>query len=154
MSPVRVECPTVDVVQLKIPGQPQYIGIVRLALSGLAARFDLPFDEAEDLKLAVTEACSHLLRNCSARVDLNISFECTGEVVSISVRSAPVRPATTCQPTLPEQPPGTMENGEPDLGIYLIEALVDRVDMCEAEDGTVRSVTMSKRLARSVGSDL
>jgi serine/threonine-protein kinase RsbW len=50
-------------VRLRIPAKPEYITLVRLALSGLSRL--RPFDEETlgDLKLAVTEACSNSVRH-------------------------------------------------------------------------------------------
>ena len=50
-------------VRLQIPAKPEYISLVRLALSGLSRL--RPFDEETlgDLKLAVTEACSNSVRH-------------------------------------------------------------------------------------------
>ena len=149
MSPTPNGSSSTDKVYLKIPGLPQYIGIVRLTVSGLAARLDLPFDEAEDLKLALTEACSHMLRSASGRADLWVDFQCSDGHLHISVQCVPAGAEASCQPPLHEQ----FDQAEPDLGIYLIEALVDSVDMETAEDGRIHSVTMSKRLAGGAESD-
>ena len=140
---------TPDRVCLKIPGEPRYLGIVRLTVSGLAARFDLPFDETEDLKLAVTEACSHMLRSAHHRADLQVGFECADSQLHISVKCIPPRTEALCQPPVEE----ASDSGEPDLGFYLIEALVDAIDTETTDDGRIKSVTMSKRLGGGVESD-
>ena len=50
-------------VRLTIPAKPEYITLVRLALSGLSQTQPLPDETLGDLKLAVTEACSNSVRH-------------------------------------------------------------------------------------------
>ena len=48
-----------DVIEIRFPNRSEYVGVVRLAVSGLAARCNCTIDEIEDLKIAVTEACTN-----------------------------------------------------------------------------------------------
>jgi serine/threonine-protein kinase RsbW len=50
-------------VRLTIPAKPEYITLVRLALSGLSDLRPLSEETLGDLKLAVTEACSNSVRH-------------------------------------------------------------------------------------------
>ena len=50
-------------VQLTIPAKPEYITLVRLALSGITKLRPLSDETLGDLKLAVTEACSNSVRH-------------------------------------------------------------------------------------------
>src|SRR5262245_53586170 len=50
-----------DVIELTVPAQTSYLGVVRTATAGLAARLSLTHDEIEDLRMAVDEACMILL---------------------------------------------------------------------------------------------
>ena len=50
-------------VSLRIPAKPEYITLVRLALSGLSRLRPLDEETLGDLKLAVTEACSNSVRH-------------------------------------------------------------------------------------------
>ncbi len=58
--PNGAEGPT---VRLTIPAKPEYITLVRLALSGLSRLRPLSEETLGDLKLAVTEACSNSVRH-------------------------------------------------------------------------------------------
>lgn len=46
------------VVELTIPGRPEYVGVARLAILGVASRMRFSYDEVEDIRLAVGEACT------------------------------------------------------------------------------------------------
>jgi serine/threonine-protein kinase RsbW len=50
-----------DVVELTVPALTGYLGVVRTATAGLAARLAFTLDEIEDLRIAVDEACVMLL---------------------------------------------------------------------------------------------
>ena len=50
-------------VRLTIPAKPEYITLVRLALTGLSRLRPLSEETLGDLKLAVTEACSNSVRH-------------------------------------------------------------------------------------------
>ena len=49
----------VDDIQLKIPSSIEYIGIVRLMVAGIAARMNFQLPDIEDIKVAVSEACTN-----------------------------------------------------------------------------------------------
>ena len=48
-------------MQLTVPADGGYLGVLRTATAGLAARLQLRLDEIEDLRIAVDEACAMLL---------------------------------------------------------------------------------------------
>jgi serine/threonine-protein kinase RsbW len=48
-----------DLVNLVIPAKTDFVGIARLAVSGIANRMGFSYDDIEDLKLAVSEACTN-----------------------------------------------------------------------------------------------
>lgn len=47
-----------DVVELRIPCKPEFVSVARLAILGVASRMQLSYDEVEDVRLAVGEACT------------------------------------------------------------------------------------------------
>lgn len=133
-----------DVVTLRVPGHAQYIGLVRLAVAGLANQFDFPFDDAEDLKLAVTETCSHILSRAKASVDLQVGLRFTGESLAVTVRSVAhprrirlsVVNGADCTPEM-----------DFDVGMSLVEALMDTFDMETDENTGNIEVAMSRRFS-------
>lgn len=52
-----------DYIEMKVPAQPEYVGIIRLTLSGVASRMGYTYDEIEDLKIAVSEACTNAVQH-------------------------------------------------------------------------------------------
>jgi serine/threonine-protein kinase RsbW len=47
-----------DVVEVEVPADSAYVGVVRTLVAGVAARLDLDLDHVEDLRLAVSEAAA------------------------------------------------------------------------------------------------
>ena len=49
-------------VSVDVPATPAFVQVLRNVVAGVAARLDMPIDQIEDIRLAVTEASSLLLR--------------------------------------------------------------------------------------------
>jgi serine/threonine-protein kinase RsbW len=50
------------VTELRVPALPDYVGIVRLTISGILARMNFSAEEVEDVKVAVSEACTNAVQ--------------------------------------------------------------------------------------------
>ena len=48
-----------DMLEIRFPSLREYVGVVRLAVSGIAQRCNFNIDEIEELKICVTEACTN-----------------------------------------------------------------------------------------------
>jgi serine/threonine-protein kinase RsbW len=133
-------------VELEIPARPEYIGLVRLVVSALASsRRDISDERVDDLKLAVSEACTNAIEAHEAVA--------TREHVAVRWREAEAQfdvlvadQGDGFDPdTLPEHPPVTDPerlNFERGLGIPLIRSLVDEVAFDSSKQGTEVRMTM------------
>lgn len=140
-----------EAIELEIPARPEYIALVRLVVSSLASgRRVLADERVDDLKLAVSEACTNAIEAHGAvDVEDRVTVRCReGEdrfEVSVDDRGEGFDPST-----LPEHPPVTDPerlNFERGLGIPLIRTLVDEVAFDSGEAGT--SVTMTLYCGRA-----
>lgn len=139
-----------DYIEMTVPAKPDYVGVVRLTISGLANRMGFAFDEIEDIKIAVSEAVTNVVNHAYAdgekgqvRIGCNIfddSIEITVvdqgksfDVESISKNLGPVDGKSVDQ---------LNEGG---LGLFLIDTLMDKVEI-SSEAGVV--VMMTKYLHR------
>lgn len=88
-----------DVVLLTVPADGAYLGVLRTAAAGLAARLHYTLDEIEDLRIAVDEACAMLIRLAAPAAALRCRFALNGHElgVEVAVPAAPeaVPPATS-----------------------------------------------------------
>lgn len=80
-----------DVVSLVVPAEGGYLGVLRTATAGLAARLQYPLDRIEDLRIAVDEACAMLLVITPRDSELRCRFEIGELELTISI-SAPIKP--------------------------------------------------------------
>lgn len=74
-----------DVVLLTVPADGAYLGVLRTAAAGLAARLHFTLDEIEDLRIAVDEACAMLIRLATPAADLQCQFALSGDELGVEV---------------------------------------------------------------------
>jgi serine/threonine-protein kinase RsbW len=79
--------PTVDddIVMLTVPADGGYLGVLRTATAGLAARLHFALDEIEDLRIAVDEACAMLLAIATRDAELECRFSVTDDALTVEV---------------------------------------------------------------------
>jgi len=132
-----------QVVELTIPAKPEYITLCRLALAGLSTLRGLPDEVVADLKLALTEACSNSVRHAyqdgQAGEIVEIRYELHSDRVVIEV-------ADEGRGFVPPETPLTRELAESGLGIAIIRALADELELGERADGRGSRLRMVKLL--------
>lgn len=133
-------------VELEIPAEPEFVGLVRLFVSSLATtRRELADDRIDDLKLAVSEACTNAIdahsdTETDDRVVVSWAEGDDRLEVGVNDRGTGFDPSS-----LPQHPPVTDPerlNFERGLGIPLIRSLVDEVDFKTSESGTTVTLVM------------
>jgi serine/threonine-protein kinase RsbW len=82
-----------DVVLLAVPADGGYLGVLRTATAGLAARLQFALDEIEDLRIAVDEACAMLLAVATRDAELTCRFAVTDDALTVEVTVPTVRGA-------------------------------------------------------------
>jgi serine/threonine-protein kinase RsbW len=134
------------VVELTIPGKPEYVGVARLAILGVASRMRFSYDEVEDIRLAVGEACTNAIEraNGSRAGDQDVRIRCVIDPARLVVEVSDNAPSTDGG-----EPPAVGETGldERGLGGVLIRILMDDVQSVEESDSGRRGVRMVKYVA-------
>ena len=133
-------------VELEIPARPEYVALARLVVSSLAStRRDLTDDRIDDLKLAVSEACTNAIEaHGAADTEDSVVLRCTEYADRVEVHVED-RGEGFDPESLPEHPPVTDPerlNFERGLGIPLIRTLVDEVAIDSSGGGTLVRMTM------------
>lgn len=82
-----------DIVLLTVPADGGYLGVLRTATAGLAARLQFALDEIEDLRIAVDEACAMLLAIAVRNTELQCRFAVVDDALTVEVTVATVRGA-------------------------------------------------------------
>src|SRR5690625_7885510 len=50
-----------DFIEIKVPAKAEYVGVIRLTVSGIANRMGFSYDVIEDLKVAISEATTNVV---------------------------------------------------------------------------------------------
>ena len=126
--PVVTDRSTTD-VKLTLPARPENVSVIRHVLGAFAEALRLPDDLVEDLRLAVTEACTNVVRHAypaDAGGPVEISIVPSEDLVSVIV-SDHGRGIGSSSDT----------NG-PGLGLPLIAAIADEVELQPVPGGGSR----------------
>lgn len=139
-------------IKLRIPAEAEYLDIVRAALYAIAAKCGFPYEDIEDMKVAITEACSnailHAYKGNDDRGEVDVEFLTAPDGLCITVRdyggshfvSSPSVPAAGLHGTpISEAPVGG-------LGLFMMKALMDDVKV-KVDNGT--EVVLTKRMSRN-----
>lgn len=136
-----------DVVELTIPAKSEYVGIVRLTTSGVANRMGYSYDDIEDIKVAVSEACTNAVNH--AYLDSNEEGQVTIKLLTyhdrLEIMVIDHGQSFDIEKIIGELKPlnasMTLEQmNEGGLGLYLIETLMDQVTV-SSDSGVVVFMT-------------
>ncbi len=129
-----------DCVELRLPCRPEYVGVARLAMSGIASRMRFSYEEVEDIKTAVGEACTTSVewakRNGRSDTELIIKSVIDGDSLTIAIQDY-AGPRTE----ITEQ--SNAEYSAEGLGALFITLFVDEVRVTPSDEGTF--IEMVKR---------
>jgi serine/threonine-protein kinase RsbW len=107
-------------VRLTLPARPENVAVIRHVLGAFAEALQLPADLVEDMRLAVTEACTNVVRHAYHEGEpgpIDVVIRPNGDKLDLIVsdRGAGIGPS----PDL----------AGPGLGLPLIAALADHVEI-------------------------
>jgi len=125
-----------ETVQLSIPCRPEYVGVARLAVLGIASRMPFSYDEVEDVRLAVGEACTHAVERAGGgAATIRIISTVTPHSLRIEI-SDDVAEEDTAAPSEEAQLLEEAGVDQQGLGALLMEILVDTVEIETTALGT------------------
>jgi serine/threonine-protein kinase RsbW len=132
-----------NVVRLTFPAKSDYLLLARLALSGIARSYPLDPEVLADLKLAVTEACGNAVRHAYEGEEgpVTVRFVTAGDRLEMIVEDegTGVDTASLREWAADERPEGGM-------GMAIIRAVVDELDVRDGAGGRGTVVHMTKYL--------
>jgi serine/threonine-protein kinase RsbW len=110
-------------VRLTLPARPENVAVVRHVLGAFAEALDLPAEIIEDMRLAVTEACTNVVRHAYDGIEpgrLEIVIRPDGDVLEVVVsdHGRGIGPSP--------------DTAGPGLGLPLIAALTHRLEIQRA----------------------
>ena len=125
-----------ETIKMEIASNPQYVSDIRLTTSGIANKIGFCLEDIEDIKVAVSEACTNAIKHS---LDNKFSVEYTifenGLTITIIDSGKGYDVDSIDVPNL-EEP---KESG---LGLFIIQSLMDEVDIkSDIDNGTIIKMT-------------
>lgn len=140
-------------VRLTIPAKAEYVALCRLMIAALGSRSSLGLETVADLKVAVTEACSMMVVSGeqpgvstgeAAAIDIEIELQPDSWIIAVTGPALVPQGDSQAPPETGPADGGSAETGPADLGLVVIESLVDSVEYGPNKGG--RFFRMVKRL--------
>lgn len=106
-------------IRLSLPARPENVAVVRHVVAAIAESFALPSKLVEDIRLAVTEACTNVVRHAyrgdEGPLEVRIEPDAGGLTVVVSDRGRGIQP--------------NPDSEGPGLGLPLIAALASSLEI-------------------------
>ncbi|AZU64552.1 anti-sigma B factor RsbW [Neobacillus mesonae] len=132
-----------DYIEIKVPAKPDYVGVVRLTLSGVASRMGFTYAEIEDMKIAVSEATTNCVQHAYTNDEggeMIVGFAVYEDKLEIMVADSgrSFDFLETKKALKPYTESSTVDQlAEGGLGLFLIETLMDEVRVLNNSGVTV-----------------
>lgn len=136
-----------DVIKLSIPNKPEFVSVVRLTASSVASRMGFNIEEIEDIKVAIAEACTSVIKFESLQEDENnnidIEFQLSKNELTIIVKGLSTG---ICKESLEKS--HILDTEEANLGMFIIKSLMDDIECIT--DVNVTKLKMIKKIGVAV----
>ena len=127
-----------DVLRFSVPGKPEYVQTVRMAVSCFATSAGFDVEEVEDIKVALSEVCNSMICPDETRRGIyEVTCELDNGTLTITVEDG-----ETGDPKIYRESCGGFSENV-GLGLYILRTLMDEVNiLSSARVGT--RITMVK----------
>jgi serine/threonine-protein kinase RsbW len=137
-----------SVVRLSFPAKADYLLLARLALAGVARSLPVGPELLADLKLAVTEACGNAVRHAyddPSKGSVGVAFVVADDRLEMIVEDNGSGIGLPVEALVSEAaaPPDPADGG---MGMAIIRAIVDELEVRQGADGRGTVVHMTKYL--------
>ena len=141
-----------DFIEMKFPSSAEYVGLIRLTLSGVLSRAGATYDDIEDSKIAVSEAVTNAVKHAyqqDEKGEVSVGFAVFDDKVEIIVAD---NGQSFDYETIKDELGPYDENENIDylreggLGLFLIETLMDEVSFKRQAGVTI---SMTKYISES-----
>ena len=130
---------TYETKKMEISANPEYVSIIRLTTSGIANKVGFCLDDIEDLKVAISEACTNAIKHSlEDRFTIIYTMIEKGLTIEIIDNGKGYNTKEVSEPDLDN----LKESG---MGLFIIESLMDKVNV-ESTEGKGTSIKMTKYL--------
>ena len=128
-----------ETIKMEISSNPEYVGIIRLTTSGIANKVGFCLEDIEDLKVAISEACTNAIKHSlDDRFIIIFNILENGLTIEIIDEGQGYDISSVSQPSLDN----LQESG---MGLFIIQSLMDDVTI-ESKEGKGTTIKMTKYL--------
>ena len=138
------------VIRLTFPAKADYLLLARLALGGIARDLAIGPELLADLRLAVTEACGNAVRHAYGDGDgsVEVAFVVSDDRLEMVVADTGAGlELPLIEQLLETVPQAVAEPTDSGMGIAIIRAIVDELEVTSGESGRGTVVHMTKYLS-------
>ncbi|MGM8212446.1 anti-sigma B factor RsbW [Virgibacillus sp. W0430] len=124
-----------DFIEMKVPAKAEYVGVVRLSISGIASRMGFSYEDIEDLKVAISEATTNVVSHAyktGEPGEITVGFGVYKERLEVMVadHGGSFDLNDIKGKIGPYEPTESIESlREGGFGLFLINALMDKVEI-------------------------
>ena len=114
-----------DVIRIKLPSNPRYISVLRSTISELATKMGFSFEQANDLKLALNEACANVIEHAyqwQKNKSMYVYFQVYTDALEVVIKDFGKKVEVD---NIKSRELNDYRDGG--LGVFLIQNLVDEV---------------------------
>lgn len=131
-----------DNLGLLIPNKPEYVSVVRLTTSAIATKMGFNIEQIEDIKVAIAEACTNVIKHgiCEENENYSIEFMLEDDKMTVFIKDR--GNGFHCDKMKEPDLTSPKEGG---LGIFIIKSLMDEVNI-ESTLGEGTTIKMIKYL--------
>ena len=125
---------------LSFPARAEYIVLCRLGVAALARLATLDAESVDDLKLAVTEACTNVVQHAyrdGFPEQIDVTYEAYAGVVRVVIEDTGVGHGHWLALASDDRDGG--------MGLAIIRSLMDEVELAEGAGGRGTRVSLAKR---------
>ena len=125
-----------ETIKMDISANPDFVSIIRLTTSGIANKIGFSMDDIEDMKVAVSEACSNAVKHSEDnKVSINFNLLNNGIQIEIIDNGKGYDVDSIETPDLSNPKEGG-------LGLFIIQTLMDEVNISSrGNQGTTIKMT-------------
>lgn len=127
-----------DFIEMKVPAKAEYVGVIRLSISGIASRMGFSYEAIEDLKVAISEAATNVVAHAYEKKEkgeltlgfgvyhnrLEVMVSDQGDSFNFAEIKDRIGPVTSAEGISP-----VSQMREGGFGLFLINALMDKVEI-------------------------
>lgn len=131
-----------DLFKFTIPGKPEYVQMVRLAIGSIAGQAGFDIEKVDDITLSVSEACKNI--TCHGHEGFSNCYEVMCELTEASMLIT-VEDTSCSHDIVKNCKPCASCPNEGNLAVDIIRSLMDRVEENTSSDGKKKIVMEKNR---------